>query len=38
MRGLSSLATGVGILPMMLIGLALTPFTARLGGRFGRPR
>ncbi|MCE3555695.1 MFS transporter [Pseudonocardia sp. RS11V-5] len=36
-RGLSSLATGVVFLPMMLIGLVLTPFTARLGERFGRP-
>jgi DHA2 family methylenomycin A resistance protein-like MFS transporter len=36
-RGLSPLGTGVMFLPMMLIGLALTPFTARLGQRFGRP-
>jgi DHA2 family methylenomycin A resistance protein-like MFS transporter len=36
-RGLSSLATGVVFLPMMLIGLALTPFSARLAERFGRP-
>jgi DHA2 family methylenomycin A resistance protein-like MFS transporter len=36
-RGLSALDTGVVFLPMMLIGLALTPFTARLGQRFGRP-
>jgi MFS family permease len=27
----------VVFLPMMLIGLALTPFTARLGQRYGRP-
>jgi EmrB/QacA subfamily drug resistance transporter len=36
-RGLSPLGTGVVFLPMMLIGLALTPFTARLGQRYGRP-
>ncbi|HEY0817096.1 MAG TPA: MFS transporter [Pseudonocardia sp.] len=36
-RGLSALGTGAVFLPMMLIGLALTPFTARLGERFGRP-
>lgn len=36
-RGLSSLGTGLVFLPMMLIGLALTPFSARLGERFGRP-
>jgi MFS transporter, DHA2 family, methylenomycin A resistance protein len=36
-RGLSALATGFVFAPMMLIGLALTPFTARLGERFGRP-
>ena len=34
-RGLSSLGTGVAFLPMMLIGLALTPFSARLAERFG---
>jgi DHA2 family methylenomycin A resistance protein-like MFS transporter len=36
-RGLSALGTGLVFLPMMLIGLALTPFTAGLGERFGRP-
>jgi MFS family permease len=36
-RGLSALATGFVFAPMMLIALALTPFTARLGERFGRP-
>jgi DHA2 family methylenomycin A resistance protein-like MFS transporter len=35
-RGLTALGTGAVFLPMMLIGLALTPFTARLGERFGR--
>jgi MFS transporter, DHA2 family, methylenomycin A resistance protein len=35
LRGLSSLATGVAFLPMMLIGLILTPFSARLAERFG---
>jgi MFS family permease len=35
LRGLSSLATGVVFLPMMLIGLALTPASARLAERFG---
>jgi MFS family permease len=35
-RGLSSLSTGLVFLPMMLFGLALTPFSARLGERFGR--
>jgi EmrB/QacA subfamily drug resistance transporter len=35
-RGLSALHTGVVFLPMMLIGLALTPFSARLGERYGR--
>lgn len=35
-RGLSALATGVVFLPMMLIGLALTPFSARIGERLGR--
>jgi len=34
-RGLSASATGVAFLPMMLIGLILTPFSARLVGRFG---
>ena len=36
-RGLSALGTGVVFLPMMLVGLALTPLTARLAERFGRP-
>ncbi|WP_243769768.1 DHA2 family efflux MFS transporter permease subunit [Amycolatopsis acidicola] len=35
-RGLSALATGVAFLPMMLIGAALTPFSARLAERLGR--
>lgn len=35
-RGLSALATGVVFLPMMLIGLVLTPFSARIGERVGR--
>ncbi|RBY75795.1 MFS transporter [Geodermatophilus sp. TF02-6] len=34
-RGLSSFGTGVAFLPMMLIGLVLTPFSARLAERFG---
>jgi MFS transporter, DHA2 family, methylenomycin A resistance protein len=34
-RGLSSLATGLTFLPMMLIGLALTPFSARIVERLG---
>lgn len=34
-RGLSALATGMAFLPMMLTGLVLTPFSARLVGRFG---
>jgi DHA2 family methylenomycin A resistance protein-like MFS transporter len=34
-RGLSSLGTGVVFLPMMLIGLVLTPFSARLAERLG---
>jgi DHA2 family methylenomycin A resistance protein-like MFS transporter len=34
-RGLSSLATGVAFLPMMLIGLALTPLVPRVVERFG---
>jgi DHA2 family methylenomycin A resistance protein-like MFS transporter len=34
-RGLSALATGVAFLPMMLIGAALTPFSARLAERAG---
>lgn len=36
-RGLSSLQTGLVFVPMMLIGLLLTPFVARLAERFGRP-
>lgn len=35
-RGLSSLQTGLVFLPMMLIGLVLTPFSARLVEVFGR--
>jgi len=34
-RGLTSLGTGLVFLPMMLIGLTLTPFTPRIGQRFG---
>lgn len=34
-RGLSSFDTGVTFLPMMLIGLALTPFSARIVERVG---
>jgi DHA2 family methylenomycin A resistance protein-like MFS transporter len=34
-RGLSPLGTGVAFLPMMLLGLALTPFSARIVERFG---
>ncbi|WP_312362384.1 MFS transporter [Sphingobacterium sp.] len=34
-RGLSSLATGMAFLPMMLIGAILTPFSARLAKRLG---
>ena len=34
-RGLSSLATGVAFLPMMLVGAVLTPFSARIAERFG---
>lgn len=34
-RGLSAAATGVAFLPMMLTGLVLTPFSARLVARFG---
>lgn len=34
-RGLSSFGTGVVFMPMMLIGLALTPFSARVVERFG---
>lgn len=35
-RGLSALGTGLVFLPMMVIGLVLTPFTPRLGQRLGR--
>jgi MFS transporter, DHA2 family, methylenomycin A resistance protein len=35
LRGLSALETGVAFLPMMLIGAALTPFTAQFAERFG---
>jgi MFS transporter, DHA2 family, methylenomycin A resistance protein len=34
-RALSSLATGLAFLPMMLIGAALTPFSARIAERVG---
>ncbi|MBS0317987.1 MAG: MFS transporter [Proteobacteria bacterium] len=34
-RGLSAPATGAAFLPMMLTGLVLTPFSARLARRFG---
>jgi MFS transporter, DHA2 family, methylenomycin A resistance protein len=34
-RGLSSLGTGLAFLPMMLVGLALTPFSARIVERVG---
>jgi MFS family permease len=34
-RGLSSLATGAAFLPMMLIGAAVTPFSARIAERVG---
>jgi MFS transporter, DHA2 family, methylenomycin A resistance protein len=37
-RGLTPLATGVAFLPMMLIGAALTPFSARIAERFGTLR
>ena len=36
-RGLSAPQTGVAFLPMMLIGLVLTPFSARLVQRFAWP-
>jgi len=36
-RGLSALHTGLVFAPMMLVGLALTPLSARLSERFGRP-
>jgi MFS transporter, DHA2 family, methylenomycin A resistance protein len=35
MRGLSALGAGVSFLPMMVVGGALNPFTARLAERFG---
>jgi MFS family permease len=35
-RGLNALQTGVVFLPMMLIGLVLTPFSARISERLGR--
>lgn len=35
LRGLSPLATGVAFLPMMLVGLVLTPCTPRIVGRLG---
>lgn len=35
LRHLSPLATGSAFLPMMLIGAAITPFSARLAERFG---
>jgi predicted MFS family arabinose efflux permease len=34
-RGLTSLGTGLAFLPMMLIGLVLTPLSARLAERLG---
>jgi len=34
-RGLSALETGLHFLPMMLVGLLLTPFSARLAERLG---
>ncbi|MFE5566596.1 MFS transporter [Amycolatopsis japonica] len=35
-RSLNALRTGAVFLPMMLVGLVLTPFSARLAERFGR--
>jgi MFS family permease len=35
-RGLSALTTGALFVPMMLVGAALTPFSARLAERLGR--
>jgi MFS family permease len=35
LRGLSPLGTGVAFVPMMLIGAALTPFSARIAERLG---
>lgn len=37
-RGMTALHTGTVFLPMMLIGLVLTPFSARLAERLGRKR
>lgn len=37
-RGLTSFQTGLVFLPMMLIGLVLTPFSARIVERFGARR
>ncbi len=37
-RGLNALQTGVVFLPMMLIGLVLTPYSARISERLGRKR
>ena len=36
-RGLSAFGAGVVFLPMMLVGAALTPFSARIAERLGRP-
>jgi DHA2 family methylenomycin A resistance protein-like MFS transporter len=38
LRGLSALGTGLVFLPMMLVGLILTPFSARLAERLGARR
>jgi len=35
LRGLSALGTGVAFLPMMLAGVALTPFSARIAEKLG---
>jgi MFS transporter, DHA2 family, methylenomycin A resistance protein len=35
LRGLSSLATGMAFLPMMLVGAFMTPFSARIAERLG---
>lgn len=35
LRGVTSLGTGVAFLPMMLVGAALTPFSARIAERLG---
>lgn len=37
-RGLSPVATGAAFVPMMLVGLLLTPFSARLSHQFGPKR